>query len=536
MYQPTLVQLEDLAHQGNTIPVYCELPADLETPVSVYLKLQDEGPSFLLESVTGGENLARYSFIGVRPHTLLSSLDGEAFISRAGDSRTVRLSPELDPLAVLKAEMAAYSPVTLPELPPFAGGAVGYLSYDAVRYFERLPRAAADTLHIPDMAVMLTDTLVIFDHVRHRLLIVSNAHLQETDAQTAYRRATARIEEVIARLQTPTPNAPQVVSSGDNGGNGPDQVDFTSNFTPSGFEAIVRKAKEYITAGDIFQVVLSQRLSRQTNAHPFNIYRALRQLNPSPYMVFLRFPGGFNAPPLHIIAASPEMQVRYDVSRNLAELRPIAGTRPRGRSRMEDDALAAELLADDKERAEHIMLVDLGRNDLGRVCQPGSIQLRESMAVERYSHVMHIVSHAQGKLDPRRDALDLLRATFPAGTVSGAPKVRAMEIIEELEGIRRGPYAGAIAYLGYNGMLDSCITIRTIVMKGNTVHIQSGAGIVADSDPAREYQETLYKARATSAAVTLAEQSGRSQSQGDRAGTPRHPVDRTGSPLPKEAH
>jgi len=501
MYQPTLEQVEGLASQGNIIPVYRELPADLETPVSVYLKLQDEGPSFLLESVTGGENVARYSFIGVRPRTMFSSLAGEVVISKGGDSRTVVLTSELDPLMVLKEEMVAHSPVTLPELPPFAGGAVGYLSYDMVRYFEQLPDSAADEMHIPDAALMFADTLVVFDHVRHRLLVVSSADLKDGDLRDAYRRATARIDEIVARLRAPLPElSPVVEGDGTNG-------DFVSNVTQPEYEERVKKAKEYITAGDIFQVVPSQRLTRQTVAHPFSIYRALRGLNPSPYMVFLRFPGGFNAPPLHIIAASPEMHVRYDATTGSAELRPIAGTRPRGNSRAEDQALATELLADEKERAEHIMLVDLGRNDLGRVCEYGTVALKESFVIERYSHVMHIASHLQGKLQPGRDAFDLLRATFPAGTVSGAPKVRAMEIIEELEGTRRGPYAGAILYMGYNGSLDSCITIRTIWMKGNTVYIQSGGGVVADSDPTLEYQETLHKAKALSVAVTMAEQS-----------------------------
>jgi anthranilate synthase component 1 len=500
MYQPALARMEELARQGNMVPVYRELPADLETPVSVYLKLQDEGPSFLLESVTGGENVARYSFLGVRPQALLSSLDGAAFVSREGDSRTVPLGAEADILSVLRAEMAAYKPVTLPELPPFTGGAVGYLSYDVVRYFERLPATARDGLHIPDAAFMFTDTLVVFDHARHRLLIISNVNLREGDLQKAYRRATARIDEIVARLHAPLPELPPV------GDSGLAEPEFVSNFTQSEYEEIVRKAKKYIAAGDIFQVVPSQRLSRRTSAHPFNIYRALRRLNPSPYMVFLRFPGGFNAPPLHIIAASPEMHVRYDATTHTAELRPIAGTRPRGSTPAEDEALATELLADEKERAEHVMLVDLGRNDLGRVCQYGTVSLKESMTIERYSHVMHIVSHVQGKLQPGKDAFDLLRATFPAGTVSGAPKVRAMEIIEELEGTRRGPYAGAIAYVGYNGALDSCIAIRTLWMKGNTVYLQCGGGVVADSDPTCEYQEALHKARALSVAVTMAEQ------------------------------
>jgi len=358
-----------------------------------------------------------------------------------------------------------------------------------------LPATSQDELALPEAAFMLTDSLVVFDHARQRLLVIAHARLDE-DATAAYRRATARIDEIVARLHAPLPPLPSV----DRGGA---QTVLKSNFEQPEFEAIVRRAKEYIAAGDVFQVVLSQRMSGRTRAQPFAVYRALRRLNPSPYMVFLRFPGGVGAPPLHVIAASPEMHVRLEGG--VAEVRPIAGTRPRGHSPAEDAALAEELLADEKERAEHVMLVDLGRNDLGRVCDYGTVQPVEMMVVERYSHVMHMVSDVRGRLQAGRDAFDLLRATFPAGTVSGAPKVRAMEIIEELEGTRRGIYAGAVAYVGYDGALDSCIAIRTMVMQGNHVHIQAGAGIVADSDPAREYQETLSKARALAEALRLAE-------------------------------
>jgi len=525
MYRPTLAQVEQLSERGNLIPICRELPADLETPVSVYLKLQDEGPSFLLESVSGGEQVARYSFIGVRPRALLSTVGDSVYVASNGHERTVPLADGLDPLAVLKAEMAPFTPVsrpssgrdfasceelaaiTLSDLPRFSGGAVGFLGYDAVRRFERLPATADDDLGMPEAAFMLADTLVAFDHARQRLLIIANARL-EGDTPTAYRRATARIEEVVARLGAPVSQSPLLHP----GGRGPVQADasrLASNFSQAQFETIVRRAKEHIAAGDVFQVVLSQRLSGHTSAHPFAIYRALRWLNPSPYMVFLHFPGGLGTPPLHVIAASPEMHVRLEDG--VAEVRPIAGTRPRGASPAEDAALANELLADEKERAEHVMLVDLGRNDLGRVCDYGSVHVEEMMIVERYSHVMHIVSDVQGQLQAGCDAFDLLRATFPAGTVSGAPKVRAMEIIEALESTRRGLYAGAIGYVGYDGTMDSCITIRTIVMQGDTVHIQAGAGIVADSDPAREYQETLDKARALAEAVQVAETGNRGQ-------------------------
>jgi anthranilate synthase component 1 len=494
MYQPTLARVERLSEQGNLVPVYRELPADLETPVSVYLKLQDEGPSFLLESIAGGEQVARYSFIGVRPRALLS-VAGERVLQRAdGYERTTQLAAGGDALTALKALLAGIQPMHLPGLPRFSGGAVGFLAYDAVRRFERLPATAKDALGLPEAAFMLADTLVAFDHARQRLLVIANARL-EGDVAAAYQRATARIDEIVARLRAPIPR--QAPAAGAR-----EVPSMASNFTQPEFEAVVRQAKEYIAAGDIFQVVLSQRLACHTEAAPFAIYRALRRLNPSPYMVFLRFPGGLGAPPLHVIAASPEMHVRLEG--RTAELRPIAGTRPRGVSDEEDTELAAELLADEKERAEHVMLVDLGRNDLGRVCDYGSVHLDEVMTIERYSHVMHIVSDVRGELGAGRDAFDLLRATFPAGTVSGAPKVRAMEIIEELERTRRGLYAGVIGYVGFEGNMDSCIAIRTIVMHGDTAYIQTGAGIVADSDPAREYQETLNKARALAEAVRAA--------------------------------
>jgi anthranilate synthase component 1 len=502
MYQPTFAQVEQLAGQGNLIPIYRELPADLETPVSVYLKLQDEGPSFLLESVSGGEQVARYSFIGVRPRVLLSAVDERVIVMGDGHERAVPLTDDADPLAVLKTEMAPFNPIPLPDLPRFSGGAVGFLSYDAVRRFERLPATTGDDLGLPEAAFMLADTLVAFDHARQRLLIIANTRL-EGDTSTAYRRATARIDEILARLHAPIPR-PSPPYPEDTSRPDASSPPLASNFSQGQFEAIVRQAKEHIAAGDIFQVVLSQRLSRRSSAHPFAIYRSLRRINPSPYMVFLRFPGGLGTPPLHVIAASPEMHVRLEDG--IAEVRPIAGTRPRGASPAEDASLADELLADEKERAEHVMLVDLGRNDLGRVCEYGSVRVEEMMIVERYSHVMHIVSDVRGRLQAGRDAFDLLRATFPAGTVSGAPKVRAMEIIEALEGTRRGLYAGAIGYIGYDGNMDSCITIRTIVMQGNTVHIQAGAGIVADSEPTREYEETLSKARALAEAVRAAEE------------------------------
>jgi len=498
MYKPTLERVEEMAGQGNLIPIHRDLPADMETPVSIYLKLQDEGPCFLLESVSGGEQVARYSFIGVRPRGLVTATDNEVYLTSEGHGRTVPLNDGRDPLDILKAEMAKYQPVRQPDLPRFIGGAVGYMSYDAVRRFERLPDDNPDELNLPEMAFMIAHTLVVFDHARQRLQVVTNADLTRGDVRTAYQRAVSRIDEVVARLNAPLPNIPAASEVPHNG--------LESNFTVEEYKELVEKAKEYIAAGDIFQVVLSQRLSRRTSAHPFGIYRALRMHNPSPYMVFMRFPGGLGHPPLHIISASPEMHVRLE--EEMAELRPIAGTRWRGQTVEEDIALAEELLEDEKERAEHIMLVDLGRNDLGRVCEYNTVQMEELMVVERYSHVMHIVSDIRGKLKPGQDAFDLIRATFPAGTVSGAPKVRAMEIIDELETTRRGIYAGIIGYIGYDGTMDSCIAIRTVVMQGDKVHIQAGGGIVFDSDPQREYEESWNKAKALSEAVDYAEKRG----------------------------
>ncbi|HMQ50960.1 MAG TPA: anthranilate synthase component I [Anaerolineae bacterium] len=496
MYKPSLEQVEAMASQANLIPIYRDLPADMETPVSVYLKLQDEGPCFLLESVSGGEHLARYSFIGVRPRGVLTVTGNEAYIAAEGHGYAVKLENGLDPLSILKKEMTKYKHVRLADLPRFVGGAVGVISYDAVRRFERLPDNNPNELNLPEAAFMIAHTVVAFDHARQRLQVIANADLTRGDIRSAYRRAVSRIEEVVARLNAPLPEVPTPRQIEHNG--------LESNLSQTEFKELVRRAKEYIAAGDIFQVVLSQRLSRRTTAHPFGIYRALRMHNPSPYMVFMRFPGGIGGLPLHVIAASPEMHVRLEDG--VAELRPIAGTRWRGMTVDEDEALARELLEDEKERAEHVMLVDLGRNDLGRVCQSGTVKPVELMVVERYSHVMHIVSDVQGKIKPDYDAFDLLRATFPAGTLTGAPKVRAMEIIDELENTRRGIYGGVIGHIGYDGTLDSCIAIRTVVMQGDRVHIQAGGGIVADSDPQREYEESWNKARALAEAVKYAEE------------------------------
>lgn len=487
---PTREDIHALFQQGDLVPVYRRLLADLETPVSVYLKLSQAGvPSFLLESVEGGEQVGRYSFLGIAPRGVLL-FHGDT-ITRVVNGRTTTepLAPGEDPLHVVKREFSRVTPVRLEGLPRLVGGAVGYLSYDIVRYFERLPQTAVADLDVPDAAFMLPDTLVIFDHAKHQLIVMANAH-NTGNPDAAYRDAIARIDQIVAALGNPLP-------PGQPAGEPLDPT-MDSNVTQAQFEENVRRAKEYITAGDAFQIVLSQRLTRRTSAPPLAIYRALRATNPSPYMFYLNFGGDFT-----LMGASPEMLVRYEDG--IATNRPIAGTRPRGKDEAEDNALAQELISDEKERAEHVMLVDLGRNDLGRVCRYGTVKVTNLMEIERYSHVMHIVSQVQGEVRDDMDAFDLLRATFPAGTLSGAPKVRAMEIIEELEGTRRGPYGGAVGYFSYDGSMDMCITIRALLMKGDTVYIQAGAGIVADSEPDKEYHETLNKARALSAAIQYAE-------------------------------
>lgn len=498
VYRPALDEFRRLAEgPANLIPVYREFPADLETPVSVYLKLMASGgPSFLLESVEGGEQVGRYSFVGVDPRAMVS-LHGDD-VRRVGEGGVEQqvLEDGQDFLDVLKAELRRFEPADVPGLPRFSGGAVGYLGYDVVRFFERLPSTAESVLGLPEAIFLLADTLVVFDHARHRLLILSNARVNG-DVEEAYVDAIQRIERVSERLLRPLPAVPHLRWGARRDGERKTGMD--SNVSQERFEAMVAQAKEHIAAGDIFQVVLSQRFRRRTDAHPFALYRALRMLNPSPYMFFFDF-GGHD---VQVIGASPEMHVRLEDG--VASVRPIAGTRPRGSNEAEDAALADELLADPKERAEHVMLVDLGRNDIGRVSDYGTVHVRDFMVVERYSHVMHLVSHVEGRLRDGLDAFDLMRATFPAGTVSGAPKVRAMEIIESLEKERRGPYAGAIGYFSYDGSMDTCITIRTMIMQGDTVYIQAGAGIVADSEPTGEYQECLNKARALAVAVERAE-------------------------------
>ncbi len=489
-------EFESLISRGNLVPVYRELVSDLETPVSLYLKLRGSGESFLLESVQRGEQVGRYSFIGVDPVQVLT-LKGDRVTIRSTRRVTTALLGGRDLFEVLRSWVSPYSAVRVPGLPYFSGGAVGYLSYDVVRQIERLPATAQDDLDLPDAIFLLSDTLVAFDHVKRRTFVIANAHVQDGDGCSAtrasYEEAVERIEGIVARLRAPVVEPVQDPQA---------HYDLTLGVSREQFAGMVRRAKEHIAAGDIFQVVLSQRMTRETGAEPLSIYRALRRLNPSPYLFFLDFGH------LQLIGSSPEALVRLEDG--VAQLNPIAGTRPRGLDRAADAQLEQELRADPKEQAEHVMLVDLGRNDLGRVCEFGSVQVTEWMQVEKYSHVMHLVSRVNGKLPEAMDGFDLLRATFPAGTVSGAPKVRAMEIIEELEGTRRGPYAGAVGYFSFpvQGQvnLDFCITIRTIIQHGRRAYLQAGAGIVADSDPLREYQECLNKGQALAEAIRIAEE------------------------------
>ncbi|MBP8201437.1 MAG: anthranilate synthase component I [Nitrospira sp.] len=490
-YSLTLDEFRALAAEGNLIPLYREILADYETPVSAFAKI-DHGPTaYLLESVAGGENWARYSFLGSGSSAVIREEKGDLVLTRG--KKNLRIQSRGNPLERLRELMEEYRPVTVPGLPRFVGGAVGYFSYDMVRTFEDLPALRKDSLGMPDFAFLLTDTLLIFDNVSQKIKVVANAYLESTkerDIRDAYRHATARIEKMIARLKRPVRQPRQRRRR--------KPITFTSNMNKADFEKMVTRTKEYIRSGDIVQAVLSQRWETQIHTTPFQLYRALRVINPSPYMYYLRVAG------VELVGSSPETLVRCEDGQ--ISLRPIAGTRRRGQTPEEDQDLARQLLADEKERAEHVMLVDLGRNDVGRVAARGSVKVESLMQVERYSHVMHIVSQVTGQLEKGKSVYDVMRACFPAGTVSGAPKIRAMEIIEELEPTRRGPYAGAVGYFGFSGNMDMCINIRTVVIKGRQAYIQAGAGIVADSIPEHEYEETCNKARAMMKAIELAEQ------------------------------
>jgi anthranilate synthase component I len=491
--------------QETLVPILREMAVDMDTPISVYLKLRGLGPSFLLESVEGGEHLARFSMIGVQPRAIIRSWRNRsgrhgangpvAVIEEEGSWRELPLDGR-DVLDVLQEVLPAYAPeVDLETLPRFTGGAVGYMGYDLVRSFERLPDHAPDTLGLPEATFLLADRVVLYDHVKHRLLVIAHARAGSDESR---QEAEASLDEMVARLRRPLPTQPFAAQQTGATRGADEPPPLESAFEREAFEQAVRRTKEYIAAGDIFQAVISRRAHRRTSARPFDIYRALRRVNPSPYMFYLELSDG-----LRIIGSSPEVLVRLD--RGTVETRPLAGTRPRGATPQEDEALGRELLADPKERAEHVMLVDLARNDLGRVCRYGTVHTPIMMEIERYSHVMHIVSEVRGELESKHDAFDVIRACFPAGTLSGAPKVRAMEIIEEQEPEHRGPYGGAVGYFGFSGNMDTCITIRTLVMQGDRVYFQAGAGIVADSDPAREFDETNNKLRALSQALLVAE-------------------------------
>jgi len=490
MNHPSPDEFARLAKPGALVPVYREILADIETPVTAYMKIaKGQEHSFLLESVERADTIGQYSFLGANPSIVFRSKGRDVTIVRNGEETSFESDHPLDELKKL---MAQYTPFQVEGLPEFHGGAVGYVSYDQVRFFERLPDENPDTLELPDLYFMITDTLLIFDHVNNRLKIVSNAHVQG-EPMAAYHEAVCKIDDLERALKSPLVVKSERLHAG--------QIDTEprSSFTRDGFCEAVSRAKEYITAGDVFQVVLSQRFERDVYASPLNIYRALRCINPSPYMTLVQFPG------FSLVGSSPEVMTQVRGKRCM--VRPIAGTRPRGATSDEDVALEKDLMADEKEIAEHILLVDLGRNDIGRISEPGTVAPVPSrlMYIERYSHVMHIVSEVEGEMKEGEDAYSALKATFPMGTVSGAPKIRAMEIIDELEPVRRGPYAGGCGYISFSGDMDTCIVIRTMIIKDGVAYVQAGAGIVYDSVPEREFEETVNKAKALLRAVDFAE-------------------------------
>jgi len=489
MLHPTFQEFQELTRQATLVPVAKSISADLLTPVSAFLAFAGREPySFLLESVEGGEKIGRYTFLGARPYMRVSARGNAIEIERDGE----RSQRSGDAIAVLRRLLAEHRPAKVAGLPPFTAGAVGYFAYDMVRRFEKLPETAKDDLHVPDCVLMFFDRLLAFDHLRHQIHIVASADVSREKPKRAYERARADIEAIEKKLRAGV--RPGDLAALAKHGRTPMRIHHAT--TRETFMASVNAAKEYIAAGDIFQVVLSQRVDFQPAASPFNIYRALRTVNPSPYMYFLRMND------MVVLGSSPEMLVRVTGSK--VEYRPIAGTHPRGKDEAEDQRIEQAMRNDEKERAEHVMLVDLGRNDVGRVSKYGSVKVCDLMYVERYSHVMHLVSAIEGELRGQLGGLDAFVACFPAGTLSGAPKVRAMEIIEELEPLRRGVYGGSVLYADFAGNLDSCIAIRTMMIKGNRAYLQTGAGIVADSVPEREYEECLNKAKALMKAVEVA--------------------------------
>ncbi|MBI5207702.1 MAG: anthranilate synthase component I [Candidatus Firestonebacteria bacterium] len=489
MFYPDLNEFINFSKKGNLIPVYKEILADIETPVSAFIKIDNGKYSYLLESVEGGEKIARYSFLGSDPSIIFLSKKGKAKIIENGKIKEIEKPGS--PFKILKELLKKYKPVSINGLPRFHGGAVGFLSYDMVRYFENIPDNNIDELNLPESLFVFTDTILVFDHINHSIKVVTNTYIDNNaNVKKLYEEAKIKIEAIINKLKKP------LIIDNKNKFN-KNKIKIKSNTVKKVFIQNVNKAKEYIRAGDIFQVVLSQRLNINISCDPFDIYRALRKINPSPYMFFLRMGE------MIIVGSSPEILVR--VENRCIEVRPIAGTRRRGKDEIEDEKLKNELYNDPKERAEHIMLVDLGRNDIGKVSKYSSVHVPELMTIEKNSHVMHMVTDVLGEIESDKDVFDCISATFPAGTVSGAPKIRAMEIIDELEKTRRGIYAGAVGYISFSGNLDTCITIRTILIKDGTAYIQAGAGIVADSIPEKEYEETLNKAMGMIKAIEMAE-------------------------------
>ncbi len=497
--EPAREQFLTLAAEHTLVPLLLRLNADLETPVTAFLRLAaDEPECFLLESVEGGEKIGRYTFIGVRPFRKVIARGRALTISEKGQTET----REGDIFTLLQTSLAGHIPARLPGMPPFTAGAVGFFAYDAVRLIERLPATAADELGVPDACLLFFDEVLAFDHIRQEMVLAVTADVRDTSPAEAYRAAQERLEQFAHRLARPLPTGALEAATASGS-----PLAVQSRTSEAAFLHSIGRVQEYIAAGDIFQAVLSQRFDVEPGVDPFSIYRSLRIVNPSPYMYFLRL--GLDGPgsePTHIVGSSPELLVR--VTGQKIEYRPIAGTRPRSEDPEEDERIADELLLDEKERAEHVMLVDLGRNDVGRVSEFGSVRVRDLMHIERYSHVMHIVSAVEGRLRAGLHAVDALRACFPAGTLSGAPKIRAMEIIEELEPVRRGIYGGAVLYADYSGNLDSCIAIRTLLLQGERGSIQAGAGIVADSVPEREHEECWNKARGVLRAIERARSQG----------------------------
>jgi anthranilate synthase component 1 len=488
---PTFEEFSTLAKSDvNVIPVFCQVLSDNLSPVSAYARIAgDSSQSFLLESVVGGEKIGRYSFLSSDPTLVFEAYGHDVRIEDANGERREKSD---DPLTLMEGLLSSYKPLHISGLPRFLGGLVGYAGYDMVRYYEKLPNVPKDDRGLPDLMFGLYSDMVVFDHVSKMVKVVSNAFIENGDVKKAYEKSAKRIEALVKKLANPVAIPMAMVDPAVE-----PKLDFVSNFKKDDFARAVERCKEYIYAGDVFQLVLSQRLAVKTTADPFQIYRALRVVNPSPFMFH------FKTPACTLVGSSPEIMCR--VEDGVITNRPLAGTRRRGKTEEEDKALEKELLADPKERAEHIMLVDLGRNDVGRVAKIGSVKVTEEMVVERYSHVMHISSNVQGKLAEGKTAFDALRATLPVGTVSGAPKVRAMEIIDEFEPTKRGPYAGAVGYFDFSGNMDTCIALRTLVLQGETAYVQVGAGIVADSVPENEYQETINKAKGQLKAIELAE-------------------------------